>query len=338
VSFTAPADNGGASITSYAISSNTGGFSGTVAGSGSGSITLTGLDNETTYTFTVTATNIAGTSAPSAASNPVTPANVPDAPTNITATLSNVGAVLVAFDAPASNGGASIMSYSVISNPAGGTGTVAGPGSGSLILTGLNPATAYTFSVTATNAAGISAPSATSNTITPDIEIGNYFQGGVVFYLAPSNTDLNGDGIADNGLVCAVEDQVRKRWYNGAHITTGATGTAIGTGWANTQLIINVQGATETDYAAGIARAYQGGGYTDWFLPSKYELDEMYQNMATINATAADFDGSNLNIVYYYNSSSEFDFEKAWMHHFNNGYWAKGFKQYSNCVRAIRAF
>ena len=47
--------------------------------------TVTGLTNGTPYTFTVTATNAAGTSPASAASAAATPAAVPDAPTGVTA-------------------------------------------------------------------------------------------------------------------------------------------------------------------------------------------------------------------------------------------------------------
>ncbi|QXW19640.1 autotransporter domain-containing protein [Comamonas aquatica] len=69
VSFTAPASNGGASITGYTVTSSPGGFT----GSGSSSpIAVTGLTNGTAYTFTVTTTNSAGTGAASAASNSVT--------------------------------------------------------------------------------------------------------------------------------------------------------------------------------------------------------------------------------------------------------------------------
>lgn len=72
VSFTAPASNGGAAITGYTVTSSPGGFSGT--GTTTNPITVTGLINGTAYTFTVTATNAVGTSAASAASNSVTPA------------------------------------------------------------------------------------------------------------------------------------------------------------------------------------------------------------------------------------------------------------------------
>ena len=73
VSFTAPADNGGLTITSYTATSSPGGVTGTLSQAGSGTITVSGLTSETAYTFTVTATNSAGTSAASAASNSVTP-------------------------------------------------------------------------------------------------------------------------------------------------------------------------------------------------------------------------------------------------------------------------
>jgi len=70
VSFTAPSNNGGAAITGYTVTSSPDGKIGTGTGS---PITVTGLTNGTAYTFTVVATNSVGTSAPSDASNSVTP-------------------------------------------------------------------------------------------------------------------------------------------------------------------------------------------------------------------------------------------------------------------------
>ena len=74
VYFTAPANNGYDTITTYTATSSPGGITGTVSQAESGSITVTGLTTNTSYTFTVTATNGAGTSSASSASNSVKPA------------------------------------------------------------------------------------------------------------------------------------------------------------------------------------------------------------------------------------------------------------------------
>ena len=160
--------------------------------------------------------------------------------------------------------------------------------------------------------------------------IGDLRAGGIVFWVDPADNT--------HGLVCAIEDQSTGiQWYNGNYTTTGATGIAIGTGSANTTAIIANQGAVETAYAAGLARAYSGGGYTDWFLPSKEELDQMYQNRATINSTATANSGSNFTINYYW-SSTEFDNNYAWYQYFDNGYQYNFNKDYRFFVRAVRAF
>ena len=87
---------------------------------------------------------------------------VPDAPTIGTATA-GVGQASVTFTAGAT-GGSTITGYTVTSSP----GNITATGSSSPItVTGLTNGTAYTFTVTATNANGISAASSSSNSITP---------------------------------------------------------------------------------------------------------------------------------------------------------------------------
>ena len=176
------------------------------------------------------------------------------------------------------------------------------------------------------------------NTIGGDVNpLGVFYQGGVVFYIFVDG-DTGYVAGETHGLIAAVQDQSSGiRWYNGSYVTTGATGTAIGAGSTNTDAIIAAQGATETSYAAGVARAYTGGGFTDWFLPSKDELNKMYLNRATINTTAASNSGSDFGNSFYW-SSTEYDFNYAWFQKFGNGSQTYTNKFYPNYVRAVRAF
>src|SRR3569623_1543046 len=163
ISFSAPASNVGASITGYTVTSSPGGLTGTGTSS---PITVTGLTNGTAYTFTVTATNSAGTSSASAASNSVTPATVPGAPMIGTPVAGNAQ-VSVSFSAPASNGGSAITDYTVTSSPGGFTATgVSSP----IVVTGLTNGTAYSFTVTATNAIGTGSPSGSTSSVPPATE------------------------------------------------------------------------------------------------------------------------------------------------------------------------
>ena len=165
--------------------------------------------------------------------------------------------------------------------------------------------------------------------------VGDVYQGGVVFYIFVE-ADAGYVAGETHGLIAAVADQSSGiQWRNGnTNQTTGATGTAVGTGAANTTTIVTAQGATETSYAAGLARAYAAGGYTDWFLPSKDELNLMYSNIGqgSLLGNIGNFADD------YYWSSTELDNDLAWLQNFSNGYQYDFNKDITFNVRAVRAF
>jgi hypothetical protein len=79
--------------------------------------------------------------------------------------------------------------------------------------------------------------------------------------------------------------------------------------------------------AAVAARAYRGNSFTDWYLPSKDELNALYLQRTTVGGLAGG-----------YWSSSEERNSHAWGQDFNNGSQGAGDKFLGNVVRPIRAF
>lgn len=161
LTFNAPDSDGGSPITGYTAISNPAGGISNCAAPPALSCTVTSLTNGQPYTFTVTASNSAGSGSPSAPSNPVTPATVPGAPTGVSATAQN-GQATVSFTAPASNGGSPILDYTATSVEGGGTGTCS---TSPCTVAGLSNGTPYTFTVRARNAVGQGPASAPSNEV-----------------------------------------------------------------------------------------------------------------------------------------------------------------------------
>ena len=336
VAFTPPSNGGGSPITSYTVTSSPGGY--TATGSAS-PLVVSGLNGGTGYTFTVTATNAAGTSDASGSSNQATTdTRISDAPIIGTATAGYEQATIT-FSAPAHDGGAAITTYVATSSPGGIRGTVSGPGSGEITVTGLTNGVDYTFTVTAINENGTSAPSSASNSVTPNVAVGDLLQGGVVYYVAPTPTDLDGDGKVDIGLICAVEDQSAAiDWILGGLTQSTANGNtleAIGTGQTNTTAMMNQAGYTGG--AAQVAEDYSvtdnGVTYNDWFLPSLEELNQMYSQKNSIEAAAGVTPfGAN------YWSSSEYNSNKAKSVNMSSGNDSNTNKSSQYSVRAIRTF
>lgn len=166
-------------------------------------------------------------------------------------------------------------------------------------------------------------------------EVGDFAQGGVVFWV---------DETGQHGLVAAKENQNdgnRIKWYNENSIATEAHSEGIYAGEMNTMLIIANQGSPSDEYAAGVCANYavteNGVTYSDWYLPSKEELDLMYQNKAVINSVSESNGGSDFVDWLYWSSTEDDDFF-VWIQNFNDGTQEIDEKGYTVRVRAVRAF
>ena len=160
VTFAAPT-TGGAPVT-YTVTSNPEGKTCTST-SPTRSCVVTGLTNGTSYTFSVTATNSAGTSSSSsdsAAVSPIAPPGAPGTPT----VVSGDGSATITVVAPSTGGDP--VSYTVVSTPSSRTCTITVP-STSCEITGLTNGTGYTFKASATNGGGTSSYSVDSSSVTP---------------------------------------------------------------------------------------------------------------------------------------------------------------------------
>ena len=163
----------GGTPSSYTVTSSPGSFT----GSGTSPVTVTGLQSDTSYTFTATATNSTGTSGASSASSSITATTVPQAPTIGTVSATNSTTVSIPFTAGAT-GGSSITSYTATSSPSISL-TTSGTTSPLTITGTFAGAQAYTFTITATNANGTSTASSASNSISPNpVVTAGYVAGG----------------------------------------------------------------------------------------------------------------------------------------------------------------
>ena len=163
--------------------------------------------------------------------------------------------------------------------------------------------------------------------------VGQSYGGGKVAYILVDGDPGYVAGQV-HGLIAATADQSTGTgiiWAIAAQQSTAVTGTllTLGSGLANTNLIVTQNSAGST-YAAGLARAYTGGGYTDWYLPSRDELAKLYANRVAI--------GSFDTVAGRYWSSSEASVNQAWdqLFYANGGGYSS--KDLDRLVRAVRSF
>jgi len=146
--------------------------------------------------------------------------------------------------------------------------------------------------------------------------------GGLIFYDKGDHSD------GWRYLEAAPSDQSAKmQWYNGNALDI-ETGTAIGTGKANTEAIIAAQG--RGSYAATLCKNLSIGGFSDWFLPSEDELGLIYTNLRKAGLGSF-YEG-------WHWSSSQSSSYNAWKQRFSDGGQSGTGKGRHFAVRACRAF
>ena len=161
------------------------------------------------------------------------------------------------------------------------------------------------------------------------ITIGTTYGGGIVFYVFQQGDPGYVAG-QYHGLIAATVDcdQGYATW--GCYGTFRGTSTVLGSGAANTTILST---CGENSIAAKRAVSFNGGGFTDWYLPSKDELNLLYINKNLVGASG---------FVHQYGdnywTSTDNSYGYAYYQDFNDGSQQGQDKNTQMHVRAIRTF
>jgi len=151
----------------------------------------------------------------------------------------------------------------------------------------------------------------------PSLTVGQSYEGGKIFFI-----DITGV----HGLIAAPSDQSRSSKWGCNGKPSPNTSSYNGYGKNNTDVIVGICPTKNTP--AQICYDLEIGGFKDWFLPSKNELNLLYLQK--------DMVGGFANAFYW--SSTEYDGYSIWCQHFFNGNQDNNGKYASYAVRAIRSF
>lgn len=158
--------------------------------------------------------------------------------------------------------------------------------------------------------------------------VGAPYGGGICAYLLVSGDPGYSSSTPHGLIVASVDLDAIAYWSNVILIAVTGTSANFGTGLANTTKIMAQSGHTAS--AAKICRNYNGGGYSDWYLPSSDELDKLYINCTAIGV---------LDPLGNYWTSTENNAVNALVYAFSEGM-AFADKKNSDypMVRAVRSF
>jgi hypothetical protein len=149
--------------------------------------------------------------------------------------------------------------------------------------------------------------------------------GGLIFYVNESDSD------GWKYLEAAPSDQGSDiAWGCSGTLIDGADGSAVGTGAQNT--IDTIAGCGTAGIAARLCDDLELGGYSDWYLPSRDELNLLYTNLSKNGLGGFDDPAPHW-------SSTEVDADSAYIQYLDDGSQTLSNKNNAfYAVRAIRAF
>ena len=209
--------------------------------------------------------------------------------------------------------------------------TINGFGTGvfTSFVTGLQSGTTYYVRAYAININGTAYGDELSFTTTQQPIIGQTYQGGIIAYLLQPG-DIGYDANTPHGIIAAPADESTGAQWGCYNTNIGGTQSGIGYGAANTTAIVN--GCAEAGIAARICDDLVLNGYSDWYLPSIDELEQLYVNLGANGI-------GGFNSAYYW-SSTEGDAYSAWGFNFGSGdaNYYSGHGSNTFYVRAVRAF
>lgn len=291
------------------------------------------------------------------------PLENPDAPTIGTASTTSNTSLTIAFTAPSNVGGSAITSFIATARRTSDGALFSASGASSPItITGLTEV-AFTVTVVAVNSYGPSASSAASNSVTPaNPVIGQAFGGG--FFAG----QIGVSGTATHNLVIGPlsTGQTQLAWKNANTATPGADSDIDGP--QNTADMV-ADGNSTVYPCAHFCNNAVIGGFSDWYMPAKNELEVCYFNLkptttsnntssginpnavparasnytsgnpAQTSAAAFQTGGAEPFVAASYWSSTEFSATTARLQIFDNGYQsyyvAKSYLRRVRCVRRV---